>query len=89
MGGYFVLFFLLPRTWSGTSWCSVHSSSSEKHTGALVVPEAEPLEPQGLGYMGIWAPLQGPLCHFLVTFKHTEVVRWGRPLRPDLAGNPA
>lgn len=35
-------------------------------------------EPQGLGYMGIWAPLQGPLCHFLATFKHTEVVRWSR-----------
>lgn len=55
----------------------------------LAVPGAGPLEPQGLGYMGIWAPVQGPLCHFLATFMHTEVVRRGRPLKAQAHWEPS
>lgn len=57
----------------------LHTRSSEKQAGALALPGAGPPGRQGLGYTGIRALLQGPLCHFLATFKHTEVVRWGRP----------
>lgn len=79
MGSLLVPFLLLPRPGSCTLKVIVCTSSSEKPADGLSAPKGWSPEPQGLGYMGIWAPLQGPLCHFLETFKHTEVVRWSRP----------
>ena len=67
---------------------SIHTGSSKKHGALLTLLGAGPLEPQDLGYMGTWAPLQGPLCHFLATFKHTEVVRRGRPLEAQPCWEP-
>ena len=67
-----VTVLLLPRTGSGTL-----SSPSFLRTKLVAsLPWGWAPEPQGLGSMGLWALFQGPLCHFLATFKHTEVVRW-------------
>lgn len=60
-----------------------------------VCPEADryacwaPRASERLGYVGIWAPFQGPLCHFLATFTHTEVVRWGRLLKAQPCWEPS
>lgn len=62
---------------------SVCTRCSEKPAGAIPVPGAGPPEPRGFGCMGIWAPLQGHLCHFL---QHTEVVRRGSCKGPTVLG---
>lgn len=82
-------FFSCPRHGQTLQRHSVCTTSSKKHACALAVPGAGPLEHWGLGYTGIWAPLQGPLCHFLVTFKHTVVVRWGRPVKAQPCWEPS
>jgi hypothetical protein len=42
-------------------------------------PRGWPLESQSLGYMAIWAPLQGLLCHFLVTSKSQRLLGGAGP----------
>lgn len=62
----------------------------QRHCVRTLVPSlSQGLEPQGLGYVGIWAPFQGTLGHFLETFKHTEVVRWGRPVEAQPCWEPS
>lgn len=67
-----VTFLLLPRIGSGTLFSPAFLRA--RLVASLLWGWAP--EPQGLGSMGLWALFQGPLCHFLETFKHTEVVRW-------------
>lgn len=79
-------FLLSPGTWSGTAkvLCP-HQVCPEADRYACWAPRAS----ERLSYVGIWAPFQGPLCHFLATFMHTEVVRWGRLLKAQPCWEPS
>lgn len=81
VGGLLVPYVLLPYTWSDTAKVLCPLQLFREAHWYPCCPRSWALRPRGSGYTGIWAPLQGPLCHFLATLKHTEVVRWGRPVK--------